>query len=181
MGRRTVHMAATIAAFLSIASFACARQGPPAPSTAAPLTTVFIVRHAEKATDPPDNPPLTPAGEVRAATLAKMLANANVTAVYASQFVRAQKTVEPFAAQHGLSVTVVNADDLDGLVHRILSENAGQTVLVAGHTNTIPQIIQARGGDPIAPIQDGDYNNMYVVTIPASGKPKVVQLEFGIS
>ncbi|MCI0415967.1 hypothetical protein L0222_24595, partial [bacterium] len=46
------------------------------------LTTVILVRHAEKSTTPKENPILTDAGKLRAEHLAKMLSNAAVQAIY---------------------------------------------------------------------------------------------------
>jgi 2,3-bisphosphoglycerate-dependent phosphoglycerate mutase len=144
-----------------------------------PVTTVVIVRHAEKSAAPPDNPPLSTAGQERAQTLARVLEGAGVRAVYATQFARTQQTAQPLATQLGLSVTQIDAADADGLVNHILSNHRGETVLVAGHSNTVPVIIEKLRGGQIPPITDTEYDKLFIVTLYRFGKAKVVQLRYG--
>ena len=69
----------------------------------APLTFV-VVRHAEKATDDPENPGLSAAGRARATALAERLRDAPLVATYATEFRRTQQTAQPAAALHGVPV-----------------------------------------------------------------------------
>src|SRR5213078_4827272 len=55
-------------------------------------TTVILVRHAEKAAAPADDPPLTAAGEARAKDLLDAVRDARVTAIVTTQLVRAKST-----------------------------------------------------------------------------------------
>jgi hypothetical protein len=68
-----------------------------------PVTTVILVRHAEKKIEPnnPD-PDLTPAGEARAQEIARMFRDAGINAIYATQFKRTQQTVKPLANLTGI-------------------------------------------------------------------------------
>jgi bisphosphoglycerate-dependent phosphoglycerate mutase len=65
------------------------------------------------------------------------------------------------------------------LVNRIVTANRGQTVLIAGHSNTVPAIITALGGGSMSDIPDNEYDNLYVVTIYKFGKARVVKLKYG--
>ena len=56
------------------------------------LFSLFIVRHAEKAAAPKDDPPLTKAGRARAQELARVLGDVPLKAVYATEF---ERTVKP--------------------------------------------------------------------------------------
>ena len=49
---------------------------------AAPVTTVILVRHAEKATEPAKDPPLTAEGQARAKALARILGNSGISAIF---------------------------------------------------------------------------------------------------
>jgi len=111
-------------------------------SFARPVTTVIIVRHAEKNIEPnnPD-PDLSPAGQARAQEIARMFGDAGVQAIYATQYKRTQQTVTPLASRLGLPVVSVDAKQSSELTRRILSNNRGQTVFVAGHNNTAPEIV----------------------------------------
>jgi broad specificity phosphatase PhoE len=144
-----------------------------------PVTTVLIVRHAEKAATPPNDPPLTTDGQTRAQTLARVVGDANVTAVYASQFARTQQTVQPIATQRGLNVTQINASDTDALVNDILSNHRGETVLVAGHSDTVPVIIDKLKAGQVAPISETEFDKLFVVTVYRWRRAKVVQLRYG--
>lgn len=141
-------------------------------------TTVLVVRHAEKA-DPIGDPPLSPEGQIRAETLVHVAGDADVAAVYATEYLRTQQTVQPLATHLGLPVSEVNADDVEGLVDQILADHAGEVVLVAGHSDTVPAIIEELGGDPIPPIAENEYDNLFVVTVCRCGAPNVVHLRYG--
>ncbi len=69
------------------------------------LLLVFLVRHGEKV-DQSRDPELSPAGYVRAATLAHSLQNAQIQHVHSTDFIRTRKTAEPAAAIHGLQVEI---------------------------------------------------------------------------
>jgi 2,3-bisphosphoglycerate-dependent phosphoglycerate mutase len=144
-----------------------------------PVTTVLLVRHAEKSATPPDNPVLSDAGQARAQALARVLEGAGVRALYATEFARTQQTVQPLATQLGLTVTQINASDADGLVNHILTNHRGETVLVAGHSNTLPAIIEKLKAGQIPAIADTEYDKLFVVTVYRFGKAKVLQLRYG--
>lgn len=144
-----------------------------------PVTTVLLVRHAEKAATPPNDPPLTTDGQTRAQTLARVVGDAGVRAVYASQFARTQQTVQPAATQRGLTVTQLNASDTDALINDILSNHRGETVLVAGHSDTVPLIIDKLWGGQVAPINETEFDKLFVVTVYRWRRAKVVQLRYG--
>src|SRR4029453_9075189 len=75
-----------------------------------PVTTIILVRHAEKNIEPNNpNPNLSPAGQARAQELVRVLGNAGITAIYATQFVRTQQTAQPLATHLGLPVTQIEA------------------------------------------------------------------------
>jgi broad specificity phosphatase PhoE len=143
-----------------------------------PPTTVLLVPHAEKAAQTGD-PPLSADGQARAQALVHIVGDAGVTAIYATQFLRTQQTVQPLATYLGLPVNEVNADDMEGLVAQVLSDHAGKVVLIAGHSDTVPAIIQEFGGDPIPPIAGNEFDNLFIVTGHRFGKAKVLHLNYG--
>ena len=68
-----------------------------APLAAQPATTVIVVRHADKATQPASDPPLTEVGTARASALAAAVADARVTVVAHTPTLRTQETARPVA------------------------------------------------------------------------------------
>ena len=143
-----------------------------------PLTTALVVRHAEKAAAGGD-PPLSADGQARAQTLVHVAGDAGVVAVYATEWQRTQQTVQPLADHLVLPVTVVNADDISGLVDQVLADHAGEVVVISGHTNTVPDIIEEFGADPVPAIAENEYDNLYVVTVYRFNRAKVLHLNYG--
>lgn len=131
---------------------------------------VIVVRHAERAdggatpgnsmTASPD-PQLSDAGKARAQKLALMLADAGVTAIYTTEYLRTKDTAAPLAAKIGVTAEVVMARDADALVAKVKSHKSG-AVLVVGHSNTVPAIIRALGGS-IVSVGDDEYDSVFFV------------------
>jgi broad specificity phosphatase PhoE len=140
--------------------------------------TVILVRHAERAAAPAQDPPLTPAGSARARLLAGMLRDAGVIAVYASEFRRTAETVQPTADRFRLPVTQVKAGDPAALSRRVLAHKDG-TVLVAGHSNTVPAIIEQLGGPGGIVISESEFDNLFVLRVPSAGGAALVRLRYG--
>lgn len=145
-----------------------------------PLTTVILVRHAEKKIDPDNpDPDLAPAGVERAQLIARVFGEAGINAIYATQYKRTQQTVKPLADRLGLTVNVLNSKQTQELVDQIHTGHRGQTVFVAGHSNSVPAIISALSGESFPEIPDNEYDNVFVVTIYRVGKAKVTKLKYG--
>ena len=145
-----------------------------------PITTIILVRHAEKIIDP-NNPDvdLSPAGQARAQELVRMFSDAGITAIYATQYKRTQETVKPLADKLGLKVNVINSKTTSDLLAQIHTQNSGQTVFIAGHNNTVPEIIFALGGTKYPAIPESEYDNLFVVTVYRTGHAKVVKMKYG--
>lgn len=141
-------------------------------------TTVILVRHAEKVADAED-PGLTALGAERAAALVEVLASAELDGVFASQFRRTQDTVAPLAQARGLEVRVVDARDPARLTDIILSEYYGGTVVVAGHSNTVPDLIRMLGVETDLALTEADYDGLFIVSAPWFGEVTMTRLRYG--
>ena len=145
-----------------------------------PVTTVILVRHAEKNIEPQNpDPDLSQAGQARAMELTRVFGNSGVQATYATQYKRTQQTVAPLAAQLKLPIVAVDAKQSQELVRRLLTDNRGQTVFIAGHNNTVPEIIKLLSGENLPLIPESEFDNLYIVTVYRFGKAKVVKLKYG--
>ena len=147
-------------------------------------TTVILVRHAEKALLPAENPGLTEAGKNRAAELARQLVDADVVAgvdaVYSTSYRRTEETVQPVAAALGLPITSYDASNTETIMDEIVKQHKGKIVLVVGHSNTLPALIANMGASKKVPqIDENEYDNIYVVSIPWFGKTKTIRLRYG--
>jgi phosphohistidine phosphatase SixA len=141
-------------------------------------TTVLLVRHAEKMPVPPDNPPLSAAGFARAEALARWLSDSGIRTIYVSERLRTRQTAEPVAARLGAEIIERPGDDVEGLVSALRSGHRGETVLVVGHSNTLPAIVRRLGGE-VAPIGESDYSRLFVVTDSPLTRTTVLSLNYG--
>ena len=145
-----------------------------------PITTVILVRHAEKKIEPSNpDPDLAPEGETRAKEIARILGNAGINTIFATQFKRTQQTVKPLSDRIGVTPTIINASETNNLVQQIQTTQRGKTVFISGHNNTVPAVVSALSGDTYGVISESEYDNLYIVTIYRFGKAKVVQLKYG--
>jgi len=152
-----------------------------ASTSAAQAQTVVIVRHAEKA-DGGSDPDLSAAGQARAQALAEALKGARVTHVLATPPKRTQQTAAPAAQAAGVAVTPVALDGGTAAhVARVAAaarqSPADATVLVVGHSNTVPEIARALGDAAPQPLTECDYDRMTVIQLGA--QPRVVHARYG--
>lgn len=152
-------------------------------SAQAPARTVYVVRHAEKVDNSRD-PALSERGARRAMALADALANARIDGVVVTQFIRTRDTAAPTSDAHSVQPVVVAAGGGSVAHHAaavadaVRSLDAG-SVLVVGHSNTVPAIVAALGGPGMPDICDSQYSNLFVLVIPAVGEVTTAHVRFG--
>ncbi|MBA3655881.1 MAG: histidine phosphatase family protein [Gemmatimonadaceae bacterium] len=168
-----------------VAAQGCVKVGVNRVTPTTGATTVIIVRHAEKGIDDPRDPSLTQSGRERAIALRDVLIDANVSAIYATQYRRNRQTAEPLAQQLGLTVIErpVNAANsatyAADIAREVLNTNQGKTVVIVGHSNTVPQIVQAFSRVAVKAMEDSEYDHIFIVVVPAGGSPSLVNVRFG--
>jgi broad specificity phosphatase PhoE len=147
-------------------------------------SAVILVRHAEKAATPANDPLLTPAGTQRAADLAAALSDAHVSAIITTQLERTKATARPLADAAKITPVIVPASSdvaahVNAVVAAVASRPAGAVVLVVGHSNTIPAIIAALGGPKMPDLCDQQYSGLFVLQLRANGPPSFVRGKYG--
>lgn len=160
---------ATLLCFLFL-SLAASAQG-----------TIFLVRHAERADTVPGaspsmgaDPSLSEVGHARATSLAVMLKDAGITAIFVTEFKRTQETAAPLAKALGIAPTTIASKDTGALLAR-LRQTTGHA-LVVGHSNTVPDIVKALGVTTPVVIGDSDFDNLLLVT---AGQPaRMIHLHY---
>ena len=150
-------------------------------ATASAQTSVFVVRHAERAdavagTAPTmaTDPDLSDIGKARAQSLASALKDAGITAIYTTEYKRTQQTAEPLAKALGIALTPVPARDMPALLQKLKSGTGN--ALVVGHSNTVGEVIAGLGVTEPVKLTDNDYDNLFVVV--RGEKPTLVRLHF---
>jgi len=144
-------------------------------------TIVIVVRHAERGTEPADDPRLTPAGEARALALVEALRGAKVDVVLHTPRVRTRDTALPVARHFGLTPEVVpltpGASHVEAMAAAVRKHH-GKTVVVVGHSNTIMQYIAALGGPRRGDLCDHQYNGLYTLVL-IHGEAHLVEGQYG--
>lgn len=128
------------------------------PRPAAPVPNIYVMRHLHTPKGVTD-PPLTPAGAATAAALANWLSADPPTAIFVSNTRRAAQTAAPTAQRFGVTPIVYNPADTAGLLASVLAQPG--TVLVVGHSNTVPDIVAGLGGERPAPLVHEDFGDIW--------------------
>ena len=175
-------MTRAMLALILAASPACAARHATAPP-AMVRTTVILVRHAEKAGETETDPPLSEPGRARADALADALRDARLTGVIVSERRRTQETAAPATPEGIVPDTIAIRDGVArharAVAERIRVRHAGGTVLVVGHSNTIPAVMTALGAGPLPDICDPAYANLYILVLEGEARPRLVRATFG--
>ena len=165
-------MKTVLSAFLIVVSLAAG---------ASAQQTVFVVRHAERADTAGGaapamaaDPELSDAGRARADSLAAALKDAQIVAVFSTEFKRTQATAAPLARALGLQVTIVSSKEPAKLIAAVKA--VAGNVLVVGHSNTVPAIVKDLGATTPVTVGDAEYDNLFVVTVGAT--PSVLRLHY---
>ena len=142
------------------------------------VTRIFLVRHAEKGYG--SDPTLTFQGVRRADLIANIFKKLPLDAVYATKYKRTQETAQPVAREKGLEVELYAADELTTFSLRLRRKYEGQSVLVVGHSDTTPELINRLVTSGVLErIDERDYSNFYIVAINEQGDKEVLQLKYG--
>jgi phosphohistidine phosphatase SixA len=151
------------------------------PAAGAAADTIFLVRHAERADMVKGAPPamaadpgLSAAGQARAASLAAMLKDAGISAIFVTEFKRTRETAAPLAKTLGITPATIAADDAAKLVAEL--KQVTGNALVVGHSNTVPDVIKALGVSARVAIGDEDFDNLFIVT--AGQPPRFARLHY---
>lgn len=182
--RRFIALAASFACLTPLGSGSMLAAQTAASPPPAATTVVLLVRHAEKAPAPANDPVLDSIGTRRAEMLLDVVRDAKVTSVYTTPYARTRLTAQPVTASLGLVPNVVEVKGgtpahVRAVADRVMAEQRGRTSLVVGHSNTIPLIVRALGGVAPDQLEDHEYDNLFIVTISASGEVTTVRARYG--
>jgi broad specificity phosphatase PhoE len=129
-------------------------------------TTFILVRHAEKMSDS-DDPGLTQEGVSRANKLQEMVVMANVNAIYSTNFERTRATVQPVSELVDVPVTMYEPVPGEGVPEQWIKKHRGETVLISGHSNTIPGLANQLLGRTHFEndFDESDYGNFLIIVV----------------
>lgn len=140
---------------------------------------IYLVRHAEK--EKGDDPGLTTAGKQRAGDLLRVLKNKKLQRIYVTQFRRTQMTGDSLRIQLAIDTVQYTADTTGAdLLEKIkIHHDSGKTILIIGHTNTLPIIVKKLGvQQPLKDIPDNEFDNLFMVKY-RKGKAQLIKSKYG--
>jgi broad specificity phosphatase PhoE len=169
--------AATCAMLLlstAMAGCATAAADPPVVPEGRTETTVYLIRHGEKMSETADDPDLSDRGRARAESLAVQLRDSGVNVIITSNLRRTIETAEPLARLRHIRPKVIpigsSVEAHEKKVAEEVLKHPGATILVVGHNNTIPNIVERLGGGKIGDICTYEYSNLIIMSLD-KGRP----------
>lgn len=142
-------------------------------------TTFILVRHAEKALDGTNNPPLSEIGLERASNLAALLSAQDIAALYSTPYNRTEATLTPIGRNKGIEVQNYDPYAKGDWLSSVLEKHTGKTVVISGHSNTIPTLANALlGTETFSQFDESDYSNLIIIVTNEVGKGKLLHLKF---
>ena len=135
---------------------------------------VIIVRHAEKASQQGDDPPLSEAGRARAEALSRMLRDSEMNAIFTTEFKRTKETAAPTAIALKITPTAVPAKEIETLANKLRQVHGN--ALVVAHGNTIPHLIKTLGIDVPVNIPGNDYDHFLIVAV--GSQPRLLRWRY---
>lgn len=127
-------------------------------------TKIYLVRHAEKLKVKSRDPKLSFKGEMRAKKLADMLEGEEIDVIYSTQYKRTQMTAAPIASLKKLQIQTYSLPP-ELLANKLFTLHKDQTVLVVGHSNTVPKIIKGLGVKDEVFIDHQQYGDLFIVEL----------------
>ncbi|MDT7830679.1 phosphoglycerate mutase family protein [Pricia sp. S334] len=131
-----------------------------------PISTFYFIRHAEKdRSDPEDvDPELNQKGLGRAMHWAEVLRDVRLNAIYTTDFERTAMTAAPASVKNDITVQYYDPETIN--VEQFKADNLGNTVLVVGHSNTTPNLVnQMIGEDVFSEMDDSDNGSLFIVQV----------------
>lgn len=146
-----------LSALLLLALAACFPVAPQVPLG----PSYYVMRHLETPQGAND-PDLTSQGQANARLLPAWFEHDRPAAIYVSSTKRSQQTAAPLAQALGITPKIYDPANTPALVEMVRAEPGA--VLVVGHSNTVPDIIQQLGGMRPAPITHDQFGDIWHVT-----------------
>lgn len=122
---------------------------------------IYVMRHLHTPAGVSD-PDLTDEGRSVAQLLVRWFRRDRPEVIYVSDTKRARQTAEPFARSLNITPKTYRPSDTPGLIAAVSRETG--TVLIVGHSNTVPDIIERLGGQRPAPLVHEDFGDIWRLT-----------------
>lgn len=172
-----------MALILAAAAFVDRGEAVAQPSTTSELpAAIIIIRHAEKAAAPADDPPLTKDGEKRAADLVHSLQDMRVDAILTSQKRRTIETARPLALARKITPKEIRftgsaATDIQNIRTEI-GMLKGQAVVIVSHSEFIGDLIGAFSVEGLPKVCGNIFDHFFML-LPGEGRMQLIKTRYG--
>ncbi len=158
-------------AFFLIISFNACKEETTGGDEATDMTvsTFYFIRHAEKDRGNPEDPDpeLNQQGLGRAMHWAEILKEVDLDAIYSTDYQRTTMTAAPISVTQDLTVQYYDPDEMD--IELFKTNNLGGNVLVVGHSNSTPAMVNMMlGMEKYGPMDDYDNGSLFIVQLVGS-------------
>jgi broad specificity phosphatase PhoE len=162
------HLKVVLITFFLLSAIGC-KEDPQvilAKPTDTGTSTFYFIRHAEKdrSNSENSNPELTQKGLGRAMHWAKILQDVEFDAIYSTDYLRTSQTAAPTSVQQDVDVEYYDPRIID--IEKFKADNLKRTVLVVGHSNTTPEMVNGIiGEEKYSAMADDDNGSLFIVQI----------------
>jgi phosphohistidine phosphatase SixA len=138
---------------------------------------IYVVRHAERVDQSADSA-LSTEGIGRSYKLRDMLRDAGITRIFTSDLRRTIETAAPLATAVKVTPEQTPGGDAAALAAKISAAGAHDRILVVGHSNTLPALLQTLHVEPTIRIGDDEYDNLFIIVPGKDGRPVLLRLKY---
>ena len=125
----------------------------------AQVPTIYVSRHMRKGEG--DDPNLSAQGAAEAVRLAELLKDRGIAAIFVTPTKRSRETAQPLATATGAPIETYDPRDNAALAQRAAAIPG--SILIVGHSNTVPDIVGAVGGTAPGPMTEEDFGRIFAV------------------
>ena len=133
------------------------------PQAARVHPNIYVMRHLHTPAGATD-PDLTAEGQRYAIAVSDRFRGDPPDVIYVSSPKRAPQTAAPLAARLELTPKIYDPKDTAALVAAVKAESG--TVLIVGHSNTVPDIVEQLGGTRPATLVHQDFGDIWHIAGP---------------
>jgi phosphohistidine phosphatase SixA len=152
-----------VAAVLALTGAGMAAAGP----ESAPI---YVMRHLDTPEGERD-PDLTERGQKGAWALVEWFQGKPLSVIYVSDFRRTRQTISALNGERQIRLRLYDPADTAGLVARVKAETG--PVLIVGHSNTVPDIVEQLGGERPAALAHPDFGDVWTVEAKATRRDRL--------
>ena len=134
------------------------------PKDSSSESVYYFIRHAEKDRSNPENknPELNQQGKMRALNWLYFFKEIPLEKIYSTNYKRTVQTIKKIAEEKNITISYYSPEKID--IENFKKQNKSMSILVVGHSNTTPALVNLIiGQNKFEKMDDNDNSTMFVV------------------